>query len=155
MHGLLVFTKLQIFQFFQFLNVIWGYNCVVFGCGPDSGGVLHGPGLSFGFCLPPLQNPQSRMSRSAWTLSRSSVCSKVRAAVMDSHYFLFHFFVPFFKASLFFTVTSCEWILQMQTRCMFEACVFIMRTASIKRCSSLSRLWKWHLTMKKPDWPAG
>lgn len=163
------------------------------------GGVLYGSGLSCGFCLPPLQDPQGWVSGSTGALSRSPVCSKVgttgfRVRFMVYDYFvtvmqlfspllLFHsasFFgsleeyrifcicIPlrrmdliyrFFTADLLiklsFTVISCEWILQMQTHCTFEACVSTMRTVSIKLYSSLSRLCAWHLTTKRPALPAG
>lgn len=50
---------------------------------------------------------------------------------------------------------SYDWIPRMQMRFTFEACVFIMRTASTKLCSSLFNLFVWRLTMKRRGWPAG
>lgn len=46
----------------------------------DPGGVLYGPGLSCGFCLPPFQDPQGRVPGSAGSLSRSPVSSEVGTA---------------------------------------------------------------------------
>lgn len=129
----------------------------------DPGGVLYGPGLSCGFCLPPFQDPQGRVPGSAGSLSRSPVSSEVgtaRVGFMVYDYFVTVDAFIFFPLSLFcstsflqhflFPVISCEWIPRMQMLCTSEACVCTTRTASTKLYSSLSRLCAWHPTTKKP-----
>lgn len=73
------------------------------------GGVLYGSGLSCGFCLPPLQDPQGWVSGSTGALSRSPVCSKVgttgvRFMVYDYFITVMQLFSPlslFNRASFF------------------------------------------------------
>lgn len=62
---------------FEFIAQWIKYWNVLMGSCADPGGVLHGPGLSCGYSLPPLQNPQGRVSGSAGSLSRSPVRCKV------------------------------------------------------------------------------
>lgn len=51
-------------------------------------------------------------------------------------------------------VISYEWTRLTATPCMWGVCVYIMKTVSIKLCSSSFRHCAWHRTMRKPVWPA-
>lgn len=129
--------------------VLWRSNAelVMFGSALP-GGVLHGPGLGRGIRLPPLQDPQGRVSGPAGALPRSPVCRQVWKSCLSTF--------PINRPDLIFnsrcvhTATSCEWTPQTQTRCTSEACVSTMKTASRKPYSSSSRLCAWPQTTKRP-----